>query len=135
MATKQRDEQDAATPEPKSAPEAELVIAYRCPSHETFFPNEDPILPYTAFKTDPVTRFRVHDRSCQRCTAARRQGLLHLSPVERVRVAQKQVAREYQRLVNQGKRDSAEAAAASAHLKFLNQQLYDLTRTDKEGAE
>jgi hypothetical protein len=56
MATKQRDEQDAATPE--------AVLTYHCPAHAQFFPDEDAFRPYTEFRVDPVNLERVHDRAC-----------------------------------------------------------------------
>jgi hypothetical protein len=115
--------------------EAEAVLAYRCPAHAEYFPNEDPVRPYTEFKVDPYTLKRVHDRACLQCVRARRNGQQDLPPIERVRIAQKQVGRELDQLRARGQGKSEEAASASWHLKYLNQQLSDLLQQDGVGHE
>jgi hypothetical protein len=116
-------------PEPEAEVEAEVeaIIAFRCPSHATFYPEEDPMRPYTDFKVDPDTRERVHDRACRRCVRARRNGRQDLPAIERVRITLQKVKRDLLRLETTGNSYSAEAKAAQAHIEFLNQRLHDLT--------
>jgi hypothetical protein len=121
MATTEKTEQ--ATPQ--------LALAFKCPAHAEFFPDEDPIRPYTEFRVDPVTLERVHERSCRRCTAMRRGGLQRLTPLERVKAVKNKVRREIQRLEAQGQRGSEEYMAAHQHWNFLVQQEQDL-RAEKE---
>lgn len=110
------------------AGEQEEVLTYRCPGHSRFFPEEDPVRPYTEFRVDPYTLRRIHDTYCRRCSREQKRSYdrakvgRDLTPLERVRREQQRAAEKLQRVSS----TSDEAGGLRFLLRHLAEQEREL---------